>query len=232
MTTGIGSGRSPGQLSLAFPHQAALGEEDFFITPSNERAYELVTSWPDWPKRPLLLVGPPGSGKTHLASIWCGMADARVVAATDLSTENVPELAEAPALLIDDLSVGSFDETALFHLLNMLSEYRRHVLLCATGYPADWGIGLPDLASRLKAMPVAELMPPDEPLLRAVVVKLFADRQIKVEESVVSYLFSRMERSIAAARHLVELIDRKALEQKSPVTRPFVSKLLRDEGIV
>ena len=222
-----GQGR---QLSLEFPHEVSLGVEDFFIAPSNEPAYDLIEAWPNWPKRTLLLVGPAGSGKTHLSTIWSHAASAAIFQADSLTREEVPRFTAHDALVIEDLPGTSLDDTALFHLLNLVTEQRRHLLMTANAFPANWGVQLPDLASRLRAVPAIELGLPDEALLRAVLVKLFADRQLAVEESVISYLLARMERSIAAARRLVGIIDQAALTGRSPVTRPFVAKVLKEIG--
>ena len=230
MTADDGRGKEGRQLSLEFPHEISLGAEDFFISPSNEATYDLIDAWPKWPKRALLLVGPAGSGKTHLSTIWSHAAMATVFQAGELTREEVPRFAAHEALIIEDLPGPALDDTALFHLLNLITEHRRHLLMTASAFPANWGVRLPDLASRLRAVPVMELGLPDEALLRAVLVKLFADRQLAVEESVISYLLARMERSIAAARRLVGIIDQTALTQRSPVTRPFVAKVLRDVG--
>ena len=190
MTGDGGRGNQGRQLSLEFPHEVSLGAEDFFIAPSNERAYDLIEAWPNWPKRTLLLVGPPGSGKTHLSTIWSHAAAAVSFHAESLSREEVPSFAAHDALVIEDLPGASLDDTALFHLLNLVTEQRCHLLMTANEFPSSWGVQLPDLASRLRAVPVAEIGLPDEALLRAVLVKLFADRQLAVEESVISYLLT------------------------------------------
>ena len=216
------------QLPLEFSHDVALSNEDFFISSSNENAYDLINAWPHWPKRSLMLIGPPGSGKTHLATIWSHRAAAAIVTATDVTSEAIPDIAEHAALVIEDLPGAALDERALFHLLNMITEHRRDLLMTTGRYPADWGVALPDLASRVRAVPVVELGQPDEALLRAILVKLFADRQLVVEETVISFLLPRMERSTAAARRLVEIVDRKALAEGSRVTRPFVAKALKE----
>ena len=218
----------PGQLPLEFSHDVALGQEDFFISSSNETAYGLIEAWPNWPKRRLMLIGPAGSGKTHLATIWRHAANARVVRADELSLDGLPELVEADALVVEDLPGPNLDDTVLFHLLNLLAEHGRDLLMTATEHPARWPVALPDLASRLRAVPTVELGPPDEALLRAVLVKLFADRQLMVEEAVLSFLLARMERSLADAAALVDTIDRRALAERSKVTRPFVAKALKD----
>lgn len=221
-------GGGGGQLPLEFPHEVSLGAEDFYISPSNEPAYDMIEAWPNWPKRTLLLIGPTGSGKTHLATIWGHAAAAPSFSVGELTREAVPRFAEHQALVIEDLPGASLDDTALFHLLNLVGELKRNLLLTAAEFPSQWGVRLPDLASRLSAVPVVELGLPDEVLLRAVLVKLFADRQLAVEEAVISYLLPRMERSIAAARRLVDIIDRRAMAEGSRITRPFVAKALKE----
>ena len=228
MTSRSGRGSEPGQIPLDFAHNVARGQEDFFISTSNETAYELIEAWPNWPKRRLMLVGPEGSGKTHLSTIWSHAANARVVASGDLSLDGLPQLLDADALVVEDLPGPGLDDKVLFHLLNMLAEHNRDLLMTATAYPAHWPISLPDLASRLRAVPTVDLGPPDEALLRAVLVKLFTDRQLMVEETVISFMLTRMERSIADAVRLVDAIDRRAMAERSRVTRPFVARALRD----
>ncbi|MGI9415497.1 MAG: HdaA/DnaA family protein [Hyphomicrobiales bacterium] len=232
MTREEGDRAGAAQLTLELPHDVALGAEDFFISGSNEHAYGLIEAWPDWPKRALVLSGPPGSGKTHLASIWQGRSGARTIASNDLIADIVPQLAGHSAIVIEDGPGAALDETALFHLLNLVGERDLALLITTTAYPAAWTVALPDLASRLRALPVVELNAPDEPLLRAVLVKLFADRQLAIDETVIAYMVARMERSIAAARRLVDLVDRAALAEQVSITRPFVARIMRDRGLV
>ena len=137
------------QLTLELPHDVALGAEDFFISGSNEHAYGLIEAWPDWPKRALVLSGPPGSGKTHLASIWQRRSGARLMASDDLTAAVVPQLAGHPAIAIEDAPGTALDETALFHLLNLAGERDLALLITTTAYPSAWTVALPDLASRL-----------------------------------------------------------------------------------
>jgi chromosomal replication initiation ATPase DnaA len=215
------------QLTLDLAHRPARGREDFLVTPSSRAAVGLIDMFPNWQNHAVAIVGPAGSGKSHLLEVWCGMSGAALAPASELHEENVPALLASGALAIDDAPGASLDERALFHLLNLARQDRAHVLIASNSHPAGWRIALPDLASRLKALPVAELGPPDDQLLRGVVVKLFADRQLGVDEGTVSYLLLRMPRSLEAAGALVAEIDRQALEEKAEITRGFVARVLQ-----
>jgi chromosomal replication initiation ATPase DnaA len=215
----------PRQLALALPHAENFAREDFLIGASNQAALGLIGRWPDWPDRTLALVGPEGAGKSHLAAIWADIAGARRVAARALGETNLPAALATGALVIED-AAGGLDERALFHLLNLMRQQEAYVLITARTAPANWRVELPDLASRLRAVPVVELSAPDDALLRAVMVKLFADRQLAVDESLIGYLAMRIERSFASARAAVEELDGEALRQKRPVTRALAAELL------
>jgi chromosomal replication initiation ATPase DnaA len=215
----------PRQLALALPHAENFSREDFLTGASNDAALNLVERWPDWPDRALAIVGPEGAGKSHLATIWADIAGARRVSARALGETNLPGALATGAVVIEDAGAG-LDERALFHLLNLMRQHEAFVLLTTRTRPASWGGELPDLTSRLRAIPTVELRPPDDALLRSVMVKLFADRQLAVDESLIAYLCTRLERSFAAARATVENLDREALRQKRPVTRALAAELL------
>jgi chromosomal replication initiation ATPase DnaA len=214
------------QLVLDLPHRVSLTREDFLVSPSNASAVALIDSWPDWPQHAAIIIGPPGSGKSHLVEVWRQKSKAASEQSNQLTIEKVPALVAYGALAIEDAGAEAIDERALFHLLNFIREQKAYLLITSIGPPARWSIRLPDLASRLHAIPVAELGLPDDVLLRGVLVKLFADRQIAIDETAVAYLLSRMPRSLEAARKLVTAIDRMALEEKAEVTRPFISRVL------
>jgi chromosomal replication initiation ATPase DnaA len=218
----------PRQLAFALPHAESLSRDNFLVGPANAAALGLIDSWPDWPNRVMLLVGPEGSGKSHLAAIWAEEAGARSTGAHALTAAAVPGALATGALVVEDLDVATLDERALFHLLNLAREDEAYVLITARVAPAALPIELRDLRSRLRAVPVVNLMPPDDQLLRALIVKFCADRQLTVDETVVSYLASRIERSFAAARQTVELLDTEALRRGRPVTRALAAELLRD----
>src|SRR5262249_10950270 len=169
----------------------------------------------------MLLVGPQASGKSHLAAIWADLAGARSTTAHALSAAAVPGALATGALVVEDLRPAEFDERALFHLLNLAREEQAYVLITARIAPSALEIELRDLRSRLRALPIASLQPPDDQLFRALIVKFCADRQLAVDEQVVSYLTTRLERSYAAARQAVDRLDRESLRQGRPVTRAF-----------
>ena len=219
---------SPRQLALALDHSESFAREDFLTGPSNAAAFNLIERWPDWPDRVLLLVGPEGAGKSHLAAIWSQTTGARLVAARALEDVSLPGMLATGALVVEDLSAGRYDERALFHLLNLVREETGSLLITARLPPAATAIALNDLASRVRSLPVVNLAAPDDALLRAVIVKLFADRQLAVEESLVAYLVTRIERSFAAARMAVERLDREAVRLKRPVTRALAGELFRE----
>jgi len=215
----------PRQLALAFGHEVSYAREDFLEGPSNAAALHLVERWPDWPAHIAVLAGPEGSGKSHLAAIWANAAGARHLSASALDLGAVPAALATGAVVLENVA-DQLDEVALFHLLNLANEQAGYVLLTARRPPALWMVALPDLRSRLRALPVVELSAPDDALLRAVLVKLFADRQLAVDEALISYLVTRIERSVAAARAAVTLLDREALRQKRPVTRALAAQIL------
>jgi len=218
----------PRQLAFALPHAESLTRDNFLEGPANAAGLALVDSWPEWPNRLMLLVGPEGSGKSHLAAIWAEQAGARATSAHALTPDSVPAALTTGALVVEDLNPPEVDERALFHLMNLAREDEAFVLITARLPPSAFLIELRDLRSRLRAVPTVSLLPPDDALFRALIVKFCADRQMAVDESVVSYLATRIERSYAAARRAVELLDSEALRLGRPVTRALAAELLRN----
>ena len=218
----------PRQLAFALPHAESLTRDNFLEGPANAAGLALVDSWPDWPNRIMLLVGPEGSGKSHLAAIWAEQAGGRSTSARALSAAAVPGALTTGALVVEDLRASDFDERALFHLINLAREDEAFLLITARLPPSAFEIELRDLRSRLRAVPTVPLLPPDDQLFRALIVKFCADRQLTVDETVVSYLTTRIERSYAAVRQAVELLDAEALRLGRPVTRALAAELLRN----
>ncbi len=213
------------QLPLDLPHRPALGREDFLVAPANAAAVAWLDRWPDWPAPALTLAGPPGSGKTHLGQVFQRLFGAVPLAPEALARGSPRDLAGAArAILLDEAERAA--EEPLLHLYNLMAERGGHLLLLARAAPARWGIALPDLRSRLLAAPVAALAPPDDALLAALLIKLFADRQLRVGEEVVAWLVPRLERSFAAAQHAVAALDQAALAQRRPITVPLARGVL------
>ena len=216
----------PRQLAFALGHHTSVAREDFLEGPANAAALAMVERWPDWPDRLLVVVGPEGSGKSHLAAIWGEAAGARFLAARALGETNLARALSTGALVIENVAAEAVDERALFHLVNLAREQGAFMLITALAAPSGWTLKVPDLASRLRALPAVELGPPDDALLRAVLVKLFADRQLAIDESLLTYLLNRIDRSFAAAREAVERLDREALRLRRPVTRALAVEAL------
>jgi chromosomal replication initiation ATPase DnaA len=219
--------RGPRQLTLDLEHAESYARDDFLGGPSNAAALTLIDCWPDWPNRVVALIGPEGAGKSHLASVWAGLAGARSIAARALRDHDVPAALATGALVVEDAAEAGFDETAMFHLLNLAREEGAFVLLTTRTAPVAWTIRTRDLASRLKAVPVVALAPPDDALLRAVLVKLFADRQLGVDEQLVGYVATRISRSFADAKAAVATLDQEAMRRQRPLTRALAAEVLR-----
>lgn len=218
------------QIPLDLRHREALGREDFFVAPCNEDAVVWLDTWPDWPAPALCIYGPDGCGKSHLAHVWRARSGAVAVEAADLAAKGpATVLGDARAAVFDNADDGT-DEAALLHLYNMLENRGGHLLLTAKAPPSRWGIGLADLRSRLAAAPAVAVGAPDEGLLGAVMIKLFADRQIHIDHDVVIYLITRLERSFDAARQAVEALDHAALAAHRKVTVPLARDVLKELG--
>jgi DnaA regulatory inactivator Hda len=223
------------QLVLDLQARPALGRADFFVSPANALALAQVESWPGWPGGRLALAGPEGAGKTHLAHVWAARAAARVMPASGLDALDLGAVDPAAAMAVEDVDHlpeqgRKAAEEALFHLCNLLAAGGGSLLVSGREAPARWKIRLPDLASRLRAAPVARLDPPDDALLAAVLVKLFADRQIAVGPDLIQYLLTRVDRSFAAAVEVVAALDRAGLARHRPITARLAGDVLRGDA--
>lgn len=217
--------RFPAQIPLALAHPPQYGRDSFIVGQSNREALALVEAWPDWPAPVVVLSGPAGSGKTHLAHIWAERAGAEMLAADMFGSEALPRFL-GRGLAVENVDAEQVPEQALFHLINHAKETEASILVTSRRESSKWRVALPDLRSRLRMAAPAALASPDDALLRQVLVKLFADRQLIVERAVLDFLLVRMERSLAAASLVVEALDREALAAGRSITRPMAAEVL------
>lgn len=207
-------------MQLDLPHRVAMGREDFFVSDANAAALRGIERWNDWPTSKMLLIGPEGSGKTHLAHVWAALSGARLVTAAHLTFDEVENLTDAPAIVVDDADVVAGDalaEEALFHLHNALAARSAPLLITSRQAPSRWGLRLPDLASRMAQAGLLKLSPPDDALLSAVMLKLCSDRDLAVQPATLTYAAARIERSFEAAGRFIEALDAAAIDgQRAP----------------
>ncbi len=216
------------QLTFDLPQREARGRGDFFVSAANAAALAAIDGWRTWPGRKLVITGPPGAGKSHLAALWAEEAGAEVIPAEALSATDPAILAGRNVVLEDAeaLAGNTEAEAAAFHLHNIVLAEGGSLLVTAATAPSRWGLALPDLASRMEGTPLVAIEPPDEALLAAVLVKLFTDRQIDPPETLIRYLLPRIDRSFAAARAIVEALDTTALAEGKPVSRDLARQIL------
>lgn len=217
----------PRQLTFPLDQPPRFNAEDFLVTCSNHDAHALLTAWPHWPTRGLLLTGPHGSGKSHLAAIWAEQAGAQMLDAADLSLDVLDRrIAPDCSFVVENISGSATSETILFHLMNAVRERGSWLVLTSAQAPNALWPRLPDLSSRLRALTRAEIEEPGDELVRAVLVKLFDDRQLAIDADVIDYLARRMERSLDAARRIVAALDEEGLALGRRITRPVAAAVL------
>jgi chromosomal replication initiation ATPase DnaA len=217
-------GQSAEQLPLAFSHEAQTSRDDLRVGDPVEAAVAMIDRWPDWPSPVIVLAGPPGSGKSHLAEIWREQSGAQNI--HPLADSEASLVAAHGPVLFEDADRVAFDDNALFHTINAVRQHGQTLLMTARSWPTLWPVELPDLSSRLKAATIVEIGEPDDELLAQVLVKLFADRQIIADDKLVSYIAARMERSNAAAVEIVERLDSLALARGAKISRALAGEVL------
>jgi chromosomal replication initiation ATPase DnaA len=218
----------PRQLTFRWPHSTSFAREDFLPAPSNIDALKAIELWPGWAGRMVMLVGPEGAGKSHLAAIWARAASAISLHGEALDESSLEACAQAAAVLLEDADSAMRAERLFFHLMNTALQNNAWLLLTSRSAPDAWGVGTPDLLSRLRLAPVVRLVAPDIELTEAVLFKLFSDRQLQVEPHVIGYIALRIERSLGAARELVDMLDSEALTQGRRINRAMANNALQE----
>ena len=213
------------QLVFDLPVRTARGRDSFFVAPSNALALARIDNWEDWAGQKLVLIGPEGSGKSHLTAVWAELVDATILGVDDLTVRTNGHVAVED---VDRIAGDRAAEEALFHLHNHVLGQGASLLLTGRDVPDRWGISLPDLASRVLAADIAKLGAPDDALLSAVLVKLFDDRQLNVEPDVITYLTSRIDRSFAHADHIVARLDQISMRERKKISTHLVRRVLQD----
>jgi len=216
------------QLTLDFTHRPSLSGDDFLVTACNADAIDWIDRWPDWTQPVCSIYGPAGCGKTHLASVFSHLSNATMITDNDLRIGVLPEPEVGSAWIVEDVDQFLDYETQepLLHLYNAVRECKGGLLLTGRTPAARWETELKDLSSRLRSIPAIEISSPDDNLMAALLVKLFADRQLKIDEKLLSYMLNRMERSFETARQLVSDVDQASLAEGRKITRTFVGEIL------
>jgi chromosomal replication initiation ATPase DnaA len=214
------------QLTLKLAPDPGYEPENFFISQSNEQAFEMIELWPNWPDPLLILIGPAGAGKSHLGAIWVAHASAAVQSASSLSAVDIGALASKGPLLIEDADAIGGGEAQLFHLVNIMRERGTALVLTAKTQPDCWNLRTADLLSRLRLAPSVAIGLPDDELMRAVLLKILIERQLVVDTSIISYIALRLERSLGAARSFVDALDREALARQTRITKAIARDVL------
>lgn len=219
------------QQAFHFDIDTRYDQDDFIVSDANVTAYSYLAKWPNWEdtllSRALLIYGPHGCGKTHLVHLWKYHAHARFISPEDIYLNQFSELSQC--FILEHIEAIT-DEVAWFHWFNAVLEAQGYIVMTAPCAPSQLHIRLPDLKSRLCAVPSIAIQAPDDTLLAQVLAKQFSDRQLRVSPDVIDYLIPRIERSFASAYAIVKTLDDQALIEKRKITVPFVKSLLSTEA--
>ncbi|MFK7901779.1 MAG: DnaA/Hda family protein [Nitratireductor sp.] len=219
------------QMALSLPVEESIAREDLLQSDANKLAVELIDNWPDWPSHVVVLAGPIGSGKTHMARIWAETSNATIIEMQDLPNL-APTLGDDQNIVVENVTAKNMNEDALFHCFNRAKANGSYILITCREFPSAWQLKLPDLSSRMRTAHIVELEEPDDQLLAGILMKLFADRQLQVEMNLIDYMVTRMERSLGAANEIVRWMDKEALGRGKKINRSLASEALVHFGMI
>jgi len=219
------------QLKFRFESRKAVGREDFLVTNSNKYAVDFLDKWPNWDSSSAIIFGPRGCGKTHIANVWSLRSKAKFLGVKEILEKPIEKIFDNyRSFVLEDFSAlkSPVQEEKILHFYNLLNEKKFFLLITLRSSLRNLSITLPDLRSRLNSIPSFEINEPDDDLLGAVLIKLFFDRQLKVDHDVILFLLKRIERSFSSLNKVVKELDNAALDQKRKITIPFVRSILKD----
>ena len=201
--------------------------ETLVVGEANRDAARLLTEWRAWPRGALALVGPRGSGKTHLALAWALEAGARHLSAAADAEEGAATFRESAGRIIIDNAHGARNEAMLWRVLDLSAAQGGAVLLVGASPPATWTVALPDLRSRLAALPVALLKEPDEALMAVVLRRICREQFIQLSDDAAQYLVRRLPRTFAAAQAWAAALDQELVRGAKPVSMAGARRALQ-----
>jgi len=214
------------QLILKFPEHKAYKKEDFYVSPSNQEAYDFINSWPKWIKRIINIFGPSGSGKSHLASILKNKTSCIQVNSNELDEKIFLNFKTKEALIIENLD-EKISEELLFSLWNIALQDNKYFLINSIKPINSYQFKLPDLMSRAKSSLIIGINLPSDDLISAIIAKNFSDKQIKVEKKHIDYIIKRIDRSYEKISQFILTLDKYSLKKGSPFGLKLIKEVLK-----
>ena len=214
------------QLILKFPSHQAYKKEDFYVSPSNQEAYDFINSWPKWIKRTINIFGPSGSGKSHLASILKSKISSLQIEANNLNDETFFKFKTKEVLIIENLNTR-VSENLLFSLWNVALQDNKYLLITSTKPISSFKFKLRDLISRVTSSLIIGINLPSDDLISVILAKNFSDKQIKVEKKHIDYIIKRIDRSYEKISQFILTLDKYSLKKGSPFGLKLIKEVLK-----
>ena len=214
------------QLILKFPEQSAYKKEDFYVSPSNQEAYDFVNNWPKWLKRIVNIFGPSGSGKTHLVSLLKNKVSCLHISSKDLNEETLLKFKTKELIIIENLT-ENVSEELLFSLWNLALHDNKYVLITSLRQINHYKFKLEDLISRINSSLFIGINLPSDGLISVILAKNFSDKQIKVEKKHIDYIINRIDRSYEKISQFILTLDKYSLKKGSPFALKMIKEVLK-----